>query len=299
MRQGGNLTIQDGSFANSSVTAGAAGGVDSTAGQALGGVLFVDVVTPLWDISSGYTLILPEAIAGTGGLSKQGLGTLALGSSNPFTGATNIIAGTLQLFGSGALGNGNAVTLGASGTLDLNDVSTTIGSLTGSGAALLGTGTLTVGDATSTTFAGILSETGSLVKQGTGTLTLSGANTYSGATNITAGILQLNGSGTLGVGSAVTLGASGTLDLNDVSATIGSLTGSGAALLGTGTLTVGDATSTTFAGILSEAGSLVKQGTGTLTLSGANTYSGGTTVTSAGNDDLAARQHHQQRSGHV
>ncbi|MDR4501486.1 MAG: hypothetical protein MRJ96_08565 [Nitrospirales bacterium] len=59
---------------------------------------------------------------------------------------------------------------------------------------------------------------------------------------MTAGTLQLSGSGTLGVGSAVILGASGTLDLNDVSATIGSLTGSGAALLGTGIL--GDTTST-------------------------------------------------------
>jgi autotransporter-associated beta strand protein len=149
----------------------------------------------------------------------------------------------------------------------------------------LGTATLTTGDATNTTFSGIMSGNGGLAKPGVGSFTLSGANTYTGATTINAGTLQLSGGATIAGTSAVTLAnvAGATLDLNGTNETIDSLAGGdalgGNMMLGTGTLTTGgNNTSTTYTGIVSGTGGLTKAGTGVFTLSGANTYTGATTI---------------------
>ncbi|EBD4114342.1 hypothetical protein CS441_23845, partial [Salmonella enterica] len=92
-----------------------------------------------------------------------------------------------------------------------------------------------------------LSGSGSLVKTGTGELTLSGDNTYSGGTTITGGTLRADHADSLGTG----------------------------AIANSGVLKVGEGE---LENTLSGAGSLVKTGTGELTLSGDNTYSGGTTI---------------------
>ena len=109
----------------------------------------------------------------------------------------------------------------------------------------LGTAILTTGDATNTTFSGVMSGTGGLTKQGAGIFTLSGANTYTGATTINAGTLRVAGGAAIADTSAVTLAnvAGATLDLNGTNETIGSLAGGGAAggnvTLGAGTLNHG------------------------------------------------------------
>ncbi|WP_155487144.1 autotransporter-associated beta strand repeat-containing protein, partial [Vibrio harveyi] len=75
--------------------------------------------------------------------------------------------------------------------LDLNGFNQTIGSLTGAGSVTLGAATLTAGgDNSSTPFSGTITGTGGLTKTGTGTLTLSGANGYFGATLVDAGTLR-------------------------------------------------------------------------------------------------------------
>src|SRR5262249_22951580 len=152
-----------------------------------------------------------------------------------------------------------------------------IGSLAGAGNVTLGSGSLnTGGNNTGTTFSGSISGTGGIVKNGTGTFVVSGTNTYSGATNINAGTLQLGpvASGALASASAVSIASGATLDLNNNSATISSLCGpgGGSILLGTGTLTTGGSASSVFGGVIQGAGavSLIKIGTGTLTLTGAN-----------------------------
>jgi len=125
-----------------------------------------------------------------------------LSGTNLYTGRTTISAGTLRAgaaAGGRAFGQGSTVSIAntSGATLDLNNFSQTIGSLAGGGAlggnvTLGANATLTTGsNNTSTTFGGIISGTGTsgLSKNGRGTLTLTGANTYSGATTIDRGTL--------------------------------------------------------------------------------------------------------------
>jgi fibronectin-binding autotransporter adhesin len=234
-------------------------------------------------------------ISGSGGLTKQGSGTLTFDNANTYTGVTTLNAGTLALSGSGSLASSTALSLAnvVGAIFDISGVTSgsTIGSLAGGGTTggnvVLGTKTLTVGDSTSTTYSGVISGSGGLTKQGSGTLTLDNANTYTGATSVNAGTLALSGSGSLASSTALSLAnvASAIFDISGVtsSSTIGSLAGGGTTggnvVLGTKTLTVGDSTSTTYSGVISGTnGNLTKQGSGTLTLDNANTYTGATSV---------------------
>jgi autotransporter-associated beta strand protein len=182
-------------------------------------------------------------VIGSGSLFKTGNGEWDIEGANTYTGATTVNAGTLRLSSAAATpGVNSALTLAnasgagfslsywdpnaveASGTGQNVGGHVSIGSLSGGGAnggnVELCSGVLTVGgDNTSTTYAGsILSSQiwrsnpngiGALTKVGTGTLTLSGANSYKGATTISQG--NLNVIGSLSAGSAVSVGAAGIL----------------------------------------------------------------------------------------
>ncbi len=225
-------------------------------------------------------------ITGTGGLTKAGTGGLTLSGSNTYSGATAIDGGTLRSGSGTAIGDSSAVTLNNNAVLDLNGNNETVGSIASASAMTsiaLGAGTLTAGGNNgSTSFVGNITGTGGLTKAGTGGLTLSGSNTYSGATAIDGGTLR-SGSGTaIGDSSAVTLNNNAVLDLNGNNETVGSIASASAMTsiaLGAGTLTAGGNNgSTSFVGNITGTGGLTKAGTGGLTLSGSNTYSGATTV---------------------
>ena len=110
-------------------------------------------------------------------------------------------------------------------------------------------------------------------------MTLSGNNTYTGATFVNGGTLQLGASEVIPNGSALTVASGATFNLNGNSETVGSIAGGGSIANSAGTLTAGgNNASTTFSGVISGGGGLTKAGSGTLTLSGANTYSGNTTL---------------------
>jgi autotransporter-associated beta strand protein len=103
---------------------------------------------------------------------------------------------------------------------------------------------------TSLSISGVLSGSNSLTKSGDGTLIVSGSNTYTGATTVSDGVLQVNDGGVLGTGS-ITNNAS---------------------------LVFNRSTNTTLSSAVSGTGDLIQQGTGTLTLTATNSYSGGTTI---------------------
>ena len=129
------------------------------------------------------------------------------------------------------------ITLSGNSELDISTHTApgvTIGSLAGQGSVFLGSNTLTIGgDNQSASFSGVIQDTGSIAKAGTGTLTLSGANTYTGATSVNAGVLKaLNRSGSAtGTGAvnvnAGTLGGQGSIT---GPTTIGTGSGAGAFL---------------------------------------------------------------------
>ena len=218
---------------------------------------------------------------------------LQLAGINTYTGATTILAGgLLAIVGPGSIAASSGVTLaGAGATFDISgddeDRSQTIKDLSGVAdtKVALGGNSLTVGTANATTFAGVIADGGlyggrggALIKQGSGTLTLTGANTYTGGTTINQGTLQLGAGGSLASGGALAVNG-GTFDLAGNSQTVGALSGTGGKItLGSGTLTTDSASNTTLASAISGSGKLVKTGSGALTLTGANTYSGGTTV---------------------
>jgi hypothetical protein len=234
-------------------------------------------------LMSGNTLTVTGNISGNGGISTDS-GTLILrGAGNNYAGITTV-GGTLQVGATNATSANSLISLASGKILDLAGFNTIIGSLTGSGSVTLGNGTLTTdNDNTSTTFSGIISGNGGLTKMGSGTFTLGNANTYLGATTISNGTLKLGANNGISNSSDVTIASGQTFDLNNFSDVIGSLAGSGNVNLGSGTLTSGSVSnnnSTTFSGVMSGAGSFAKSGTGTLTLSNANSIGNGTTVNS-------------------
>ena len=144
-----------------------------------------------------------------------------------------------------------------------------------------GTDSITLGGtyAGTNSYASAISGTGNVVVNNSGNWLLSGANTYSGTTTVTAGTLTAGSTSAFGASKGVIVNG-GTLDLNSLAIIVPSLAGTGGAVnLGSGSLTLNAASgSTSYAGSIGGTGSLTKLGAGTQMLTGANTYTGATTV---------------------
>ncbi len=244
------------------------------------------------------TLIVSNFISGTGSLTQAGSGTTVLAADNTYSGGTTISAGTLQI--------GNGGTTGSLGSGDIVD-----------------NGTLAFNRTDTVTLDNNISGTGNLRQSGAGTLVLTGSNTYSGTTTISAGTLQVGDGGTtgsLGTGAITDNGTlafnrsdtltvassiSGTGRVQQIGAGTTILTGnnsySGPTLISAGTLQVGDGGASgtlgtgavsndsvlafnrsdtlTVANNITGAGSLIQSGNGTTILTGTNNYDGTTTIT--------------------
>ena len=187
------------------------------------------------DVSAGVVATINSTVTGTGGLIKNGAGTLALGSANSYVGGTALNAGTITVGNNAALGAdplamADGTTLGAavSGLTLANAITTA-----GNGTIDSGTGVFTL--------AGAITGEGGITKIGSGILTVTGASTYTGATNVNTGTLDVQGS--LGatavtVASAATLTGTGSIGGNVTILDGGNLNPGGAGGVG-GTLTVG------------------------------------------------------------
>jgi outer membrane autotransporter protein len=232
--------------------------------------------------TNGNGLFLASAISGPGGLTKNGAGVLDLAAANTYTGGTTVNAGTLLLDSvGGSLAPTGALTVNG-GTFDMSQInggtpgsSMTVGALSGAGGIIaLGTNTLITNSSANTTLATQITGTGGLMKQGSGTLTLSANNTYSGGTVVSGGLVNFSSAANFGTG-AITLNGGGLQwaagSTADISSKLAPLGAAGA------TFDTND-NIVTLASTISGTGGLVKQGGGTLILSGINTYSGGTTV---------------------
>ena len=161
------------------------------------------------------------------------------------------------------------------------------------GAVYLHTGTtLTyeVAAAATSTVANEIGGTGALRKEGAGTLTLQGANTYTGGTTQTAGTVRIEnidglGTGALtqSAGTVLVVDASGTIENSMSLYRVDFLKGatfSGNLTLNNATFDVASGQSATLSGVLSGAGGITKNGTGKLTVTGANTFTGASILNS-------------------
>jgi autotransporter-associated beta strand protein len=204
--------------------------------------------------TSGRTNLSLGGAIGGDSVTIAGDGSVIFRGTHTYTGKTTISAGaTLDTGGSGL----------AAGSGVIND-----------GALILDqpNGTASISQA--------IGGSGTVTKLGTaGTVTLSGANTYTGTTTVGEGTLRAGAAKAFSATSAVMLGGGATLDLDNYDQTIGSLAGHGFVTLGSGTLTTGaDNTSTDFMGVISGSGGLTKNGAGTLNLSTSTELAAGFTL---------------------
>ncbi|MGG4776011.1 autotransporter domain-containing protein [Paenalcaligenes sp. Me52] len=229
---------------------GAAGELSLVSGQAGGANIRV---------GADITAVIEAPMTGSSSVEKLEAGTLILSGNNSYSGGTALRGGSLLVGHSNALGQGtlttyNGTTLGATGNQTVHNQVDLNGALT-----ITGNDSLTLG--------GRIAGTGSLVKQGTGTLTLNGNNTYSNGTTLNEGTLVVGsntvlGEGTLTAAAGTVLDSSNTVALSN-------------AVLVTGNLTVAGSNELILSGVIRGAGALVKNGAAQLTLNGSNTHAGG------------------------
>ena len=218
-------------------------------------------------------------------LVKNSTGTEILCGPNRYTGGTTVNGGVLVL--SNAVNHGSLTVNG--GTFRLPTALTVNGTLSGTGGLIdtLAGSVLTVNQTTNSFFAGSITNAGSLVKSGPGSLVLSGFNTFSGGTAVSQGTLLFDkvtskpsaGGVVVSAGANLGLGLGGvggftSADVDTLwSGAMSGVTLDATSLIGIDT----SVTDVTYAASQSTRG-LVKTGTNMLSFTGANTYSGGTYI---------------------
>jgi fibronectin-binding autotransporter adhesin len=241
--------------------------------------------------ANGQTLRLSGAVGATQELTIGAAGqagTVEFTGTGSASAASNLIvaAGTARA-GSGFLsaftGIAGSTSVSGGAVLDFNDHALgAVKNLQGAGVVRTGTSRTTALNVQAGDFSGVIEGAGEFQKTGPGTLTLRGASTYQGFTGVIGGALVLTGSGALPAGTVLNVSSGATFDATAVNATgvtLDSLAGGGSVLMGTKSLTLASTVGSFFSGSISGSNALYKTGAGTQTLTAANTYLGGTTIT--------------------
>ncbi|MBN8456903.1 MAG: autotransporter-associated beta strand repeat-containing protein [Verrucomicrobia bacterium] len=268
------------------------------------------------DVAAGKTLdFSTQAVstaAGTGFI-KNGEGTWSL-AGGTYAGGFTLNAGTVAVGGVNAMGSGGTLTINGGairsngtnsrdlsgkytsitlgGDCTLGDATAT-GALTFSNSTSLGSATRTLTVNSAVTHTGVISgDTGAgLTKVGPGTLTLGGANIYTGPTSVSNGILTItatgalpgyNTSGKYSVASGAALAVYNAVTDGNITAMLGTTNFAAGSAIGFDTTTANRSYSAVLANTAQGSLGLVKLGANTLTLSGANTYTGGTIISNTG-----------------
>jgi len=307
----GTVTLNSGTIASSSTASRSLTNAFQLGGNILlgdatntGAVTFSGSGTLVADSSldTVSAVTLSGVLDGGFGFTKRGGDRLTLSGANTFSGGITLESGTLLMATNAALGTGTLTITG--GVIDVsgnrvttnNNAQAWNGGFAFAGASTLdlGTGSVSLGgnitldvQASTLTVAGSIGDGGNargIVKNGAGTLALSGANTFTGALGINAGNLTISGGNAIADNGAVILADAAGVGFNvTASETIGSLQGGGASgglvtISSSRLLTVAETGSGTFSGVIAGSGGVVKNGFGTLVLAGANTYTGVTRI---------------------
>ncbi len=234
-------------------TTGNQAGIIMNGGSITGGTLaFAADEATIYTSAANATI--SANMTGTGGVTTFGPGTLTLaGTSNTFSGGLTINQGVLSVSSNVNLGatTGNNITFGG-GTLQFGAAF----SPSSSRAITLDAGGGTIDtEANAITVASAIGGVGGLSKVGSGTLTVTGGNTYTGSTTIEAGTLKVGAGGNLGT--------------------------SAANVVNNGALVFNASGPQSISGVISGTGTITQSGSGsTVALSGSNTYTGATTISS-------------------
>ena len=259
-------------------------GNGGTSGSFLG-INVIDNGTLAFDRSDNATTT--GLISGTGAVTQIGTGTTTLAVAQTYTGGTTVTAGTLGVTGPGTFGASSGAVTVSGGILELGGTSQTQ-----DGGVTLTSGTIQNGTLSSSGTFGVQAGTVSaslagaagLSKTTAGTVTLSAVNTYTGGTIVSAGTLDVLGSGTLGATTNSLTVSGGVLDLGGTTQTQNNVTVSGGTIQD-GTLLAGgtfNLQSGTVSTSLGGSAGINKTTPGTLTLSTANNLLTGATTISAG-----------------
>jgi fibronectin-binding autotransporter adhesin len=242
---------------------------DASVSAPTSGLVFTDPVD-----NAGFTLTCNSGpvyfygdLTGAGGLTVVGGTTYMYDLEKTYTGGTSINGGVLSIGADNHLGDAAGGLTFDGGTLRFRNSFSSARDVT----INAGGGTIDT-NGHDNTLSGIISGAGGLAKTGTGTLTLSGTNTYTGGTSINGGGLIIGADSHLGDAAGGLTFDGGTLRFQNSFSSARNVT------INAGGGTIDTWNDNTLSGIISGAGGLAKTGTGTLTLSGTNTYTGKTTI---------------------
>ncbi|MDR7333856.1 filamentous hemagglutinin N-terminal domain-containing protein [Roseateles asaccharophilus] len=238
--------------------------------------------------TSGRSSRFDGVISGSGGLVKQGSGTLGLGAANVYTGSTHVSGGTLSLHVAQALHGASTLAVDAGASVQVN-ADQAVASLSGAGALALNARLALGAGGADSRFDGVASGSGSLVKQGLGTLTLTAAQRNSGATVIEAGSVALTAAGSLGEGEIRNQGQL-RLERDDPLQLDQAITGSGSLVVARGQVTLANAANAYTGATDVQGGSLITTGAERLPDASAVRVAAGAQLQLGGAETIAALQ---------